>query len=430
MQVDMISLRNLHVFASVAASGSVSRSAEQLYRAQSAVTRSIIDLERQLGVALFERKARGMLLNEFGRRVFVRTQRIEDELLAAQRQILTAGRLADRVALLQPLMNERRLQTFVELTKHNHLATVATSRGITRAAVSASVHELESQLRVPLFERSARGLLPTASGRALAFRARRALSELRVVPQDVAAMQGSMEGVITIGALPLARTVLLPQAMTALIAKHAGAHIRTVESPYEMLVSQLLGGDLDFIIGALRSADCSDELQAEPLFREEICILARRGHPLARRSRLSARDLAKAQWTLSRHGSPTRELIADALIRGGAALPMPMVETGDLAVLRGVLASSDLITAISPQQMQYEIADGSLVVLRTELDLTGREIGITTRRGNLASPIAEEMLRFLKSAVLSGGYVPPLKTPLASGQISSPVMIQRRRRAI
>jgi LysR family transcriptional regulator, regulator for genes of the gallate degradation pathway len=393
----LISLRNLHVFTSVAATGGVTRSADILYRAQSAVTRSIRDLEEQLGVALFERKARGMLLNAFGHRVLVRARRIQEELCIARMSRFDPARQG-HAGHLQVLMNERRLLTFVELTEHHSLATVASLHGVSRAAVSASVRELESQLELTLFERSAKGHVPTDVGRALALRARRALSELRVIPQEIAAMQGTLAGTVTIGALPLARTVLLPQAIAALVGKHPLLHIRTIESPYEMLVAQLMAGDIDFIIGALRPAH-DDDLHTDVLFSESISVMARRDHPLARKRRILDRDLASARWALSRQGSPTRELIAHSLAKKGLKTLVPVVETGDLAILRGLLLHSDMITAISPQQMRYELDNGSLVLLNYRLEYTRRDIGIITRRGNMASPGAELLSRYIRSVV-------------------------------
>jgi len=397
MAQQRVSLRNLHVFASVASNGSVTRSAEILYRAQSAVTRSILDLEDQLGVPLFERKARGMLLNAFGRKLLVRTRRIQEELGIAKAE--GAGPVRQgQAGHLQVLMNERRLQTFVELAEHHNLATVAALRGVSRAAVSASARELESQLGLTLFERSAKGHMPTDAGRALALRARRALAEWRVIPQEIAAMQGILAGTVTIGALPLARTVLLPQAIAALVGKHPLVHIHTIESPYEMLVAQLMAGDIDFITGALRPAH-DDDLQTEVLFSESIAVMARRDHPLTRKRRILDRDLASASWALSRQGSPTRELIAHSLAKKGLQAWVPVVETGDLAILRGLLLHSDMITAISPQQMRYELDNGSLVRLNYRLQYTHRDIGIITRRGNMASPVAELLCGYIREVV-------------------------------
>src|SRR5256712_12747758 len=68
-------LRHLRAFLAVADQGSANRAGAALFRAQSAVSRSIRKLEHELGVQLFERRARGMLLTESGRALLVRTRR-------------------------------------------------------------------------------------------------------------------------------------------------------------------------------------------------------------------------------------------------------------------------------------------------------------------------------------------------------------------
>ena len=73
-------LRHLRAFLAVADQGSASRAGAALFRAQSAVSRSIRKLERTLGVALFERRAQGMLLTPFGRALLVRARRAQAEM--------------------------------------------------------------------------------------------------------------------------------------------------------------------------------------------------------------------------------------------------------------------------------------------------------------------------------------------------------------
>jgi LysR family transcriptional regulator of gallate degradation len=78
--MSLVSLRHLHAFSAVAAAGGIRRSSESLFRASSAVARSVAALEDSLGVQLFERKGRGMLLTRAGETVRLRADRIEAEL--------------------------------------------------------------------------------------------------------------------------------------------------------------------------------------------------------------------------------------------------------------------------------------------------------------------------------------------------------------
>ncbi len=61
----------MRYFREVAAHGSVRHAAERMFVAQSAVSRQITLLETELGVPLFERHARGMLLTEAGQLLLV-----------------------------------------------------------------------------------------------------------------------------------------------------------------------------------------------------------------------------------------------------------------------------------------------------------------------------------------------------------------------
>jgi LysR family transcriptional regulator of gallate degradation len=68
------------------------------------------------------------------------------------------------------------------------------------------------------------------------------------------------------------------------------------------------------------------------------------------------------------------------------------VETADLALLRGLLLHSDMLTALSVHQLHYEFESGRLAALDFPLDGMRREIGVTLRSGAQLSPGARELL--------------------------------------
>jgi LysR family transcriptional regulator, regulator for genes of the gallate degradation pathway len=397
-----INLRHLRVLAAVAHAGSVARAAEGLFRVSSAVTRSIGELEKSLSKPLFERHARGMVLTRFGEIVLVRAQRIEREFDEARVQLEARGGLgakADPRSLFAAILNGRRLAVFTSLAEKRNMAVVARDFGITQPAISAALRDLEQGLSATLIERSARGLVPTAAGEIVAFYFKRVLSELRHIEADIAASEGRLQGSIRIGALPLGRTQIMPLAIAALLTRHPQLHAASFESPYEALVLSLRSGEIDFIFGALRPASIGRDLKQEALFVDRLSIIARAGHPLTRLDRIDFDTLRKATWVLSRRGSPSRELLEESFSTASETPPVPAVETGDLALLRGLLLESDMLTALSPHQLRYEIADGSLVVLGFPLERTRREIGITQREGAFPSPGATALMDEVRAVV-------------------------------
>lgn len=398
-----INLRHLRAFSAVAAAGSIARAAdEQLFRVASGVTRSISELESALGRPLFDRGARGMALNSYGDLVLVRARRIEREFEDARTQLVGRGGIgasADVHSLFTSILNGRRLAVIASLVEKRNMPAVAREFGITQPAISRALKDLEGGLGVALLERRTRGLVPTPAGEIVAFYFKRVLAELRHIGPDIAASEGMLQGSVNVGALPLGRTQILPLAIASLLARHPGLHIATVESPYDALAASLRSGDIDFILGALRSGAAAGDLQQEALFEDRISVIARAGHPLARTARIGFDALRQATWALSRHGTPSRELLERFFSAARQAPPIPAVETGDLAVLRGLLLESDMLTAISAHQLRYEIRDGSLVVLDFPLDQTKREIGLTQRLGAFPSPGARALMEEIRAVV-------------------------------
>jgi LysR family transcriptional regulator, regulator for genes of the gallate degradation pathway len=176
------------------------------------------------------------------------------------------------------------------------------------------------------------------------------------------------------------------------VGKYPGLRVATMEGTFEALAASLRAGDIDFIFGALRAAEFASDLEAEALAEEQLALVARRSHPWAKRKRIPTADLARAGWVLPRVNTPTRTLFERALAQRGLAQPSVMVETSDLAVLRGVLLNSDLLTAISPHQLSFELSAGLLTLLPVPLPDTRRAIGITRRTDSLPSPGAKILM--------------------------------------
>jgi LysR family transcriptional regulator of gallate degradation len=379
----------IRAFIRIADEGSVSRASEVLLRAQSVVTRAIRDLELGLGVPLFERHASGMLLTPYGKAVLPRARRVMTELEAIPAILGHAPH--------EPLylLNTRRLQIFVKLCETQHMQTVARSFDLTQPAISAALKMLEDGAGKSLFERTARGLRPTRASTDILYPIRRALNDLRHIAADIAMIKGSVQGVVTVGALPLGRTRILPEAIVRLLADHPGIRVATNESPFNLLALELRAGDVDFVLGALRAQDYASDLHGEKLLGEEMVILAGRGHPWLEKT-VTLDDLSAARLVLPRADTPARLLLEAHFASLGRASPEPVVETGDMAIIRGLLMRSDMLAIVSEHQLEYEIASGELQRLSLQLQDTHRSIGLIYRTNGLHSPAAEALIQKIR----------------------------------
>jgi LysR family transcriptional regulator of gallate degradation len=190
----------------------------------------------------------------------------------------------------------------------------------------------------------------------------------------------------------------LPEAIVRLTSEHPSVSIITNESPFDLLANDLRSGDVDFIFGALRSSDYGSDLFGEVLLREELVVLVRCNHPWVGQG-ICLDKMKSAKWILPRSASPARELLNSFFTHRGVDAPSPVVETGDLAILRGLLLNSDMLAAVSAHQLQYEIDSGELVRLPLSLERTTRPIGLIYRTAALQSPASRALVDKIREVV-------------------------------
>ncbi len=99
-------------------------------------------------------------------------------------------------------MDSRRLQHFLAAFHHGSLGRAAAELHITQPGLSKSIHQLERELEVRLFDRTPMGLVPKIYGEALATHASSVQSELDSAPREIAMLRGAAKGVVKVGVTP------------------------------------------------------------------------------------------------------------------------------------------------------------------------------------------------------------------------------------
>jgi DNA-binding transcriptional LysR family regulator len=116
MMLDSLTLDQIRLFLAVADTGSFSKAAKRLNRAQSAVTYGIQKLEAQFGIPLFDRAAYRPALTEAGRALLPRARRITEETNAFREtaRSLASGLEAELTIVLDSMFP---MSAFVEVLR-------------------------------------------------------------------------------------------------------------------------------------------------------------------------------------------------------------------------------------------------------------------------------------------------------------------------
>ena len=197
-------LRHLRLFLAVAETGSVTDAAARCHVTQPAVTQALAKLELAIGATLFERTRQGFFATPQGVILAERIRRALARLDPALSDI--APRLTLTASLAQ-------LQALVALRETENFTLAARRLGLAQPTVHRAITQLEQEAGRILFERTAFGMIASRQAKTLAQAMRLALTELDQAEAELADLNGEEAGRLVIGALPLSRSVLLPQAI-------------------------------------------------------------------------------------------------------------------------------------------------------------------------------------------------------------------------
>jgi LysR family transcriptional regulator of gallate degradation len=427
-----VQLHKLRAFAAVAEYGNVHRAALAIHLSQPAVSRAVQQLETALGAPLFERTTKGMTLTQAGSQVLRRVQRALRELRLAETAIRRAAhgdRRAARQAAppadaarartsegdaagpgaarpgaarphrLAAIVTERMLASLVAIAQGGGEAAAASLMGISQPALNRHLHQLEQLAQAALFVRSGRGTRLTDAGEALLRHAKLALAEIRVAQEEMASLQGRLNGRLVVGALPLSSGYLIPRAVDQTLRDHPGLTICIIDGTYATLSHGLRGAEVNIIVGALRADEQEPFARHEALFNDSLSVVARAHHPmLARGPIANLRDLVGENWVMPLAGTPSRAAFERAFRAEGIEPPVASIEGNSPAIVRALLLSSDRLALLSQRQVQQELQQGILKVLPVEVRDTERPIGLAVLRDGEPSPAALAFIAALRQS--------------------------------
>jgi DNA-binding transcriptional LysR family regulator len=136
----------------------------------------------------------------------------------------------------------RHLILLVELGRHASIVNAAKAARLTQPAASRLISELEHVLGVQLFERKARGVEPTWSGKLLIRRAGLALAEMDAAHNEIAQLLSGLGGKVEIGSVLTPAADILARAIKLFKSRAVHANVVVDLSTSKSMIERLLDG--------------------------------------------------------------------------------------------------------------------------------------------------------------------------------------------
>jgi LysR family transcriptional regulator, regulator of abg operon len=291
-------------------------------------------------------------------------------------------------------MKLKHLRDVEAIADRGSLRAAARHLRLAQPALTRSVHELERELGVPLFERRARGMVLTPMGQAFLRRSKAILSEVRRARDEVNQLHGGTRGSV-VAALSSAPLIgQLPNALRPFRARFPDVQLHLIEGLYPTIETGLRDGSTDLYIGPQPERALPPELRQEKLFDNTRTILARRGHSLAHVR--SLRQLTSAEWATTSVTHRAEEELGELFSSHRLPPPRLALQSQSALTLIVCLANSDLLAMVPTQWTRSPVIDGILVEIAVKERLPAPPIVIIRRAGLPLTPAAEALVDLMR----------------------------------
>lgn len=296
----------------------------------------------------------------------------------------------------------------MKLGQINHLVAVAELGGLRRAArhlgvaqpaISRSIQELEHELSVTLFERSASGMTLTPIGEAFVKRSVAVQQELERARDEVQQLKGISAGTVSIGLSTAPHVSMLPMVLQPFRRRYPDVRLRITEGLFPAMEGDIRSGAIDFYVGPLAEESLAGLFVSEKLFDNRRVILARRGHPLRQARSLS--DLVEAQWVATSVTLDTEAELGPLFRRYGLPGPVTAVQAQSALSMITVAASSDVLAMLPQQWLAFVRSSRLLVHIKVKEELAAPAICVVSRSRLPLTPVAQHLCDLFRRSALN-----------------------------
>jgi LysR family nitrogen assimilation transcriptional regulator len=215
-------------------------------------------------------------------------------------------------------MHYRHLYYFVRIVEAGSFSQAARTINVAQPALSQQIAELEASLGVPLLQRSARGVKPTAAGQKFYDEASSILRKYENLPGLVRSNSGKVEGQVSLG---------MPASLSTTLV---GPFIETCKADYPRVTLKFIDGDSEFLREEVEKSRLDlalayeDEffpvVHRQPLFRQNHYLISSKRSARRKTATISLKDLAQIPLVLPGLLNARRVVIDRTFAEAGLSL--------------------------------------------------------------------------------------------------------------
>ena len=292
-------------------------------------------------------------------------------------------------------MEFRHLRYFLAVADALHFTKAAERLPVSQPALSAQIKQLEQEVGVPLFDRVGRSVQLTRAGSIFREHARRALREMELAQVAIAEEEGLQRGTLTVGVVQTVNAYLIPEIVGRFSTLHPLVSLKLDELSGPDIEAGVKNGSLGVAIGFVPVV--SDRIESQPLFEEDLVLIASPRHRLAGRRHLSLSALAQESLILLPNMFCTRRLL-DGCFEQAGVQPKIIVEMNSIEGILATVRRSNLATVL-PRLSLGLARNQTLRAITLKNPTPRRGIGLLWKKGGYRSGAAKALTDQVRAVV-------------------------------
>ena len=279
------------------------------------------------------------------------------------------------------------IEAFLVVAELRSFNRAAGKLAITQSALSRRLMKLEETLGSRLLDRTTRTTHLTVVGNEFLPMAERMLRDYEKSLSDIVDIIQIRAGSVTVSSNMTIAESLLPEMLLRFRIDHPDVRVRVLEGSSPRAMERIVRGEAEFGVGQL--VRDHDELEFEPVLRDEYVLACHADHPLAARGSVRWKDLDGQTILRLGRTSATWYQMQRALDENGVNVKSDY-EVAHLSALLGLVARN-LGASVVPRLAVRRRPDLPLVIRPFARPTLDRMLGTARLKGRTLSPAAEAL---------------------------------------
>lgn len=256
----------------------------------------------------------------------------------------------------------RQIRLVQHVAREGTMTAAARTLHLTQSALSHQLSKLERQLRVPVFLRTSRAMVPTAAGLRILECAVGILDSVQALDEDLSRIARGESGRIRLTAVCYTCYHWLPEVLPTFRERHPGVEVTLAPEHASRAFAALDAGEVDLVLSYVPVPEGSG-YDAVPLFVDEQVLVVPPGHPLAERPWVVAGDF-EDQTLFVHRDKPEDSLFFQSVLTPAGVSPAHVIEARLTEAILALVASGSGVAVVTRWTAAPEIAAGRLVPVR------------------------------------------------------------------